>query len=331
MAQSRVARTRTAGRVFSPLVGPATARRSRGLTRGSPLSPLVTECGTPEALRAGLLRISQVSSIDRSGRPPASDLEGVEVTDSKGRAPSPGPTTTRPHPSGRRGLRWAALFVVVGFVIVVASLVSGWWALTVTTSGGPTVTTIFAPGSQYQVSCSVSGCGSLRSGSLSYTSGSLGAVGNLYEAVQVLLILSAVLSGLAVAVVLAGVFGRSIPPRRLLGIALATFLAFLLALVPVVAVAGFQTSALDQDGGGIPSAAPSPLSSFWGSCSASGGSDGICFSGSTGTTVSANWGPSTGWALAIVGALILLLGFVALLRTRPVYERTPAWGASDRV
>jgi len=224
-----------------------------------------------------------------------------------------------------------SLLLVLAAALLGASTVTGWWSLAESTSGGPTVTTTFLPGSMYQLSCSVSGCSGYRTGSLSYASGSLGAVGNLYEAVQVLLVLGALLGFVAGAVGLAGSFRAGFSRRRLSLCAFAAVLALLLAIAAVVAVPALQVSALDQDGGGIPPTAPSPLSSFWGSCSSSTGSDGICVSGSSGLTVSASWGPGIGWALAIAGALLLLFGLVALLRTRPVRRAVPGTGAYQRV
>lgn len=273
------------------------------------------------ATRFGLLRMSQVSSIDRT-----SQYRRSEPTETEAGGPQPLPPASPPRgapPRQRRRLILAASLTTVGVVLLLGSIFAGWWTLTLTQGGGTTVTTSFLPGNQYYLTCSGTGCAATP-GFTDYSSGALGAVGNLYGAVQVLLILSVLLGLVVVLVGWAGVLGYGVSRRRFLLGCFTLFLAFGLGLGAVIAVTAFQTSALQQDGGGIPTAAPSPLSSFWGSCSASNGaSDGICQTGQGGASVTAIWGPALGWALAVAAVALLLLGFIELIRAGPMRRTSP--------
>jgi len=271
------------------------------------------------ATRFGLLRISQVSSVDRSSSyrrssPPAEGERGA-----------PPPPTVPPPARGsyvarrRRRLLLAAGISILGATLLLLSAFTGWWSLSYSEGNGPTITTTFVPGSEYSVSCSVTGCAGVRSGTSSYGAGDFGAVGTLYGAAQLLLIAAAVLGLLVGVLGLIGLGGRGFPRPVFLFAGFAALLAVVLALGAVVGVTAFQPSALSQDGGGIPATAPSPLSSFWGSCSTNGlANDGICQSEGSGVLVSASWGPGLGWAFAWIGAIVLLFGFVTLLRTGPI-------------
>jgi hypothetical protein len=220
----------------------------------------------------------------------------------------------------------ATVLLILGAVILFVAAFSEWWTLTETASGGPVRSESFLPGSQYLISCSGTNCANAV-GSFSYASGNLGAVGGLYEAAQALLIVAGVLALLAAALALLGVLGRGYGRRRYLVACFSGLLAVGLSLGAFAAVTGFQTSALAQDAGGIPSVSPSPVSSFWGSCSASsGGSNGICQSTLSGATVSATWGPAAGWVLGVVGAVLLLIGFLLLVRTRPTRGAAREYG-----
>ena len=278
------------------------------------------------AIKLGLLRISQVSSIDRTSQyrrsaPPDSE--------SGGGPPSPVPSAPVPRgppPRQKRRVTLAAVLVTMSLVLLLIAVFTGWWSFTVIQGGATTITTSFAPGSQYLRTCASSMPGPNcvgPSGLIGYGSGDLGAVGNLYQAVQVLVILSIVLGLFAAMVAWSGVLGLGIGRRRFLIGCFAFFLSFGLALGSVVAVAAFQPSALQQDGGGIPAAAPSPLSSFWGACSTSGtATQGVCQSG-TGSSFSAAWGPTLGWFCAAAASILLLIGFVELVRAGPLRRNVP--------
>jgi len=267
--------------------------------------------------RFGLLRSTQVSSVDRPSHY-RRDLRTSGAGEGGAGPPEPDSPQRVPVPvRHRRGLVGASVFVLLGAAILLVAAFSGWWSLTTNTSGGPVRSETFSPGGNYAVSCSGSGCGT-TTGTFAYASEGLGAVGELYGAAQVLLLIAGALAVLTALLGFLGAFRYGFPRRRFLLCCFALLVAFGLALAALVAVSAFQTAALAQDGGGIPSAAPSPVTSFWGSCSANaGGSNGMCQSPLSGAAVTDSWGPTIGWALALVGLLFLLVGLWALFRTRP--------------
>jgi hypothetical protein len=229
------------------------------------------------------------------------------------------PGRAPPRRYRRRPQAWPSVILLIGVALVIGSLLAGWWAYTVQEpNNGGTIQFQFLLGSQYSVTCSGgSDCAREPTGTLSYGSENLGSVGNLYGGALALM-LGALVAGIAAAAVgLLGALGYWVSRRQSLVAVLLTLVTFGLALGATVSVAALQPAALQQGGGGIaPGGSPSPASSFWGSCSASGLNNGACSSG-TGT-ITAQWGASAGWYLALFACVALLVALVLHLVSRPV-------------
>ncbi len=219
----------------------------------------------------------------------------------------------------RRPPAWPSLFLLVGVALVVGSLVSGWWMLSVQEpNSGGTVVYSFQLGAQYSASCTGgSDCGQVPTGNLAYDAHNLAAVGNLYEG-ALALTLGALVAGIGAAVLgLGSTLGYWSRRSLFLLTTLLIVVTFGLLLGATVSIAALQPAAIAQQNGGIASAgSPSPASSFWGSCSGNGLASGICSTASG--SITASWGAASGWYLALVAAFVVLVALVLHLYLRPV-------------
>lgn len=228
------------------------------------------------------------------------------------------PRSTRKGPLSRRSVIGAAL-LVVGVVLLLATLFVGWYAYSITaadsSSGTPftiTGTITLFPLDQVSeaVSCQGwSGCSSYN-GTVTgpYPQGGSNSLGGLYDLVAGLVIASIAL-GLAAAVL---TLARVRRLSRLTGI-LVVLAIVLLALAPTILLAA-QPSVLSAQGApftesGKTTSTSSPGTSFFGSCSGTG----CGVSLQAGVTDSGTWGPSLGWYLCL-GALAPLLAGLLVIR-----------------
>jgi len=268
--------------------------------------PYGAEEPPPERQLPDLLTNQTVSPDHSFERPPAY-------------VPPPPPVRTPPRRFRRRPSSLPALVLVLGLALVIGSCLGGWWTMTVSEPNQEgTLGITFLLGSQYGVTCSGgSACSEEPTGSLSYSDHSLGPVGDLYAGALTLMVAALVAAVLTAMVALAGALGYWTTRMQFLLALLLGLLTIGLLLGATLSVAGLQPSALGQAGGGFaPNSAPSPATSFWGSCSGGGSSQGAC--SSSGGTVTASWGPGVGWYLGVLGALVFVFGLILHLRARPV-------------
>lgn len=218
-----------------------------------------------------------------------------------------------------------ALAIVGGIVLLVA-IALPWYAITASGSeslgalGGSysiSTTENDLPGSSYTVTASCSGsstyCSAVSaiSETKTYSSSNATNTGNLYGAIEGLLIGGGILAILGAILAFVGTGTRS----KLMTPAL---ILVVLGLVLGFAAAGYlaadSVSAYKADSHGLPSNGTGPFASFSGSCSE--GTSG-CFGGfGGGGNGTATWGPTTGWYLAWVGGVILLISVVLIWRGR---------------
>lgn len=147
----------------------------------------------------------------------------------------------------------------------------------------------------------------------SYSQSGWDSIGGLYDTVVALVVGGAALGLVAAAVgVMAG-------RKTRWSVALVAVAVLLSALAPTVLYLS-QPSVLQSQGS--PYNGPSPKTSFFGSCQGGGCNTSLA----TGETLSASWGPSIGWYLAMVAVVPFVLSLVLLRRT----SRGPAYsGLND--
>jgi hypothetical protein len=212
----------------------------------------------------------------------------------------------------RRSIAGGTL-LIVGIVLLLVSLLVGWYAITATGSGSSDgssyavdgtstytpftyVETLTCAGSSY--------CFSNTTTTGAWAQGGNGNVGTLYDAVSAFVI-GGVILGLAAAGLALASGGR----RSGLAGVLAVIAILLAVLAPVVLLAA-QPSVLNGGSGNQPGGS-SPRSSFFGSCSGTGCGASL----PSGSTLSASWGPALGWYLCLAAVAPLLVGFL-LIRSR---------------
>lgn len=206
----------------------------------------------------------------------------------------------------------------MGTGLLAVSLATPWWTYSVGFGNGGSNSFAFYPGADYSVACSGSGCGGLPSGSEAYGSHGLAAVGNLYGTVLGVTAAAIVCVILSIALAVVALVRRRRDRRPFVLAGVLAVAGFLLVVGAVAGVVASQPSALGQGAGGIPTAAPSPAASFWGSCQSGGsGSGGACAGSGSGPSESASWGAGLGWYLALAGAVTWLVGLVGLFRRPP--------------
>ena len=214
-----------------------------------------------------------------------------------------------------KGTRFtASTLLLIATLLLATSMGVSWWGASVSGGGHATVLG-FDPGSAFTVQS-----GSNSSAQQSYISVGLVHVGQLYEAVLGIGLLATVAGLVSVVLSYLGAFAvfksRRILPFTLvitlISLASAAILPGLVALGQPGAFNADNTSGFGRSACG-PS--PSPCTGFWGSVSAGG------------STVS--WGADVGWYLAIVAAVLLLVGLLLLWTVRKMpYTRYEARATS---
>jgi len=209
--------------------------------------------------------------------------------------------------------------LVAALVLLVLSLGLPWWSETLTASGPSAATSSqsYSPISGVAGTCSPA-CSSLAGnpplspfqGTKSFGSVGLNETGALYAG-----ILGVVIIGIAsVVIALVASFVGPIRSRLRASAVLAAIVASVLAcgLLASLQPLTYRTDHLAWlSDHGAWTVAPSPETSFWGSC-APGPSSGICASG-----WSVSWGPGPGWYLIAAAALVLMaIVLVPVLRAR---------------
>lgn len=203
------------------------------------------------------------------------------------------------------------LVMVIGAILLVVSLLVGWYAVTGSIGSGAfsgTLTLTLKPGSQYTYSASAAGLSISNTCSYSGSNGTTGCVGNLaktgqlYSIVEYLLIVGIIVGFLgAILAMMSG--GRR--KGAVMGLAVIALLVAIVApMVLLAAQPGAIKSDLGSSSGGFGSNNTGPQSSFFGS--------------SNGFT----WGPSTGWYLSIGAFVLFLIGM--LLSGRGTEAAAPA-------
>jgi ABC-type branched-subunit amino acid transport system permease subunit len=200
-------------------------------------------------------------------------------------------------------------------LLLVLALFVGWYSLTYTQQDALVANywaETFFPGQA--VSGQVATLGGPFPGHFSknvsdYAEQGLTRTGQLYEAVQ-LLVLSAIIVG-AVGGFLA--LAPRAPSMRRKGVATSLLLACaVLALVAPIALVDLQPSALRQDPTGFNVPWNSPGASFFGSCTY--GQCGRNFG---------SWGPSWGWYLSVAAAALMVIAALVFLWTTRRGRRGP--------
>jgi len=200
--------------------------------------------------------------------------------------------------------------LLVGSLLLLASMFTAWWTLSIT-DGGSAETISFFPGASYVTTGSPET--GLFFGAPTYSASGLNQLGVLYGH-----ILSAGIFVIVIAFV-AALIGflslRSVRPRiyRAIILVAGCCTTAVAVMVPFL-VAGFHEYAFasDVDGEITCSPPPSPCSTFWGSETTNG------------TTWT--WGPGLGWVLAVVAAFVLVTALVFLVsayRPYPYSDEPP--------
>ncbi len=227
--------------------------------------------------------------------------------------------------SGRaRGV--ASVFLLVAFVLSIASAITPWWYDTITygaSTTAPSVSMDFMPGTTTMVDCT--GLSSAytpctASTSWGYTGSGLYLLGSYYVLAHVVTILCAVLA------LIGGTFMAMHATRRGWGRwhfhtthLLALLVGILLLVIPAVMVMG-QPGLVGQatTGSGPYDYFLGPEGQYCGANTPSTGYFGNCTftitSAFAPTTYTASWGAGLGWYLSIFAAFFALLGGVLFLR-----------------
>jgi len=230
----------------------------------------------------------------------------------------PGASLPRPKKRGRPS--GSAILLIVVVVLLGASLVLPWWSETQLAPGpdGVRSTQNYAPLTGVTGSCSPA-CPAYESGppfgpiqgTKSFSSIGLNRTATLYYSCVALVVVGLVAAAFAVVTLP----NRAASPRRrirasrwLLAVALFASVGASAALAGLQPVAFREDVAATFSSNASWTAAPSPETSFWGSC-APGLTNGICSSG-----WSVSWGPALGWYLITIAAVVLLV--IHLLRAR---------------
>jgi len=231
---------------------------------------------------------------------------------------TPGPT--RVPPRGGLGSDTAkAVLFGVAIALLALSLVFPWWSESAANpmSASETSTQEYSPITGVTGTCSP-GCTPAEEGPLpgpfqgikTFSSLGLNETGALYEGVLGLTIIGMASAALALVAPFAAPLRARLRSFAPLAAIVASALAsgLLAALQPV---AYRMDNAATFEDHGAWTAAPSPQTSFWGSCSP-GPSNGICTSG-----WSDSWGPGLGWYLVVGAALVLMaIALLPVLRAR---------------
>lgn len=220
----------------------------------------------------------------------------------------------------------ASLFLLVAFVLSIASALTPWWYDTITYGaylGAPSASMDFLPGTTSSIDCTAliptsSPCTSVTN--WDYAGSGLYLLGSYYVLVHVVTILCAVLA------LVGGSFMAMHATRRGWGRwhfhtthLLALLVGILLLVVPAVVVTG-QPGLMGQatTGSGPYDYFLGPEGQYCGANTPSTGYFGNCtFTISAAfspATYNASWGAGLGWYLSVIGAFFALLGGVLFLR-----------------
>ena len=206
----------------------------------------------------------------------------------------------------RRRLAVSSL-LLVGAVLLSVSMGVSWYELSVT-GGGLDATVNYYPGSSYTGSHAngTTGTGGFA-GSGTYSSLNETHVGQLYEALLIIGIMSALSAFVAMGIGFLAPLGK-LHSRHFLRVTIIfTVIALVAAALAPSLLALDQSAAFNADASAVnphyscPSS-PSSCNSFWES--------------QTMYAIPVTWGPSIGWYLALVAAVVLFGAFVLVLSTR---------------
>ncbi|MCI4342332.1 MAG: hypothetical protein L3K11_08195 [Thermoplasmata archaeon] len=235
----------------------------------------------------------------------------------------------------RKGML-GGLLLIIGAILLVVSLLVGWYVFTAKSnfsesfggtsfSGSSTSTVTLSLGSNYQLSgtSTVNGVSASQSRTCAYAGNSTCPaeknVSSLYSAGEYIVVGGVALGFLGGILAL---MGGSRPGMRKIGMVFGV-VALLLAIAAPMTLLAAQPGAFKSDeGNAYMGNGTGPDHTYFGSCSGSScGSTGV----PGGSNTTGNWGPSTGWYLSIVGFVILLLGVIMSRRgTEPAAAPTPA-------
>jgi hypothetical protein len=209
-----------------------------------------------------------------------------------------GPTSARSVAAG--------IVLFVGVVLLVSSLLIGWYSVTARATGSEQGTTayvngteVYYPLNQYslQLTCAGSSyCPQNETETSSYSQGTFDSIGTLYDIVAAFVIGGFALGFCAGVIAIAS---RRLGSRLVLGLAL---IAIILAVLAPTILMVAQPSVLSSQRGS--SSGSGDWSSFFGSCSGSNCGQSLV----QGVGLNATWGPSLGWYLALSATAPLIAG-----------------------
>jgi hypothetical protein len=221
-----------------------------------------------------------------------------------------------PGPNGGRRRRWGAGLVLLGAVLLIGSLFVGWWTLQVSGFGITETLVLGFPvpnggnGVSFECGGNLSQFVEKCPAPESYSNASLTHTGNLYSAIQYV-----VLGGIALGLVggFLALRPSTLDRRRKLMMVLVS-VALVVALVAPVSLTLVQPSAMNSDHpyGTIGGNGTSPTNTFWGTNT----TDGIGYV----------WGASYGWFLALGAFVLTLVGLLLLRRTSKPPSSEPSRG-----
>jgi hypothetical protein len=245
--------------------------------------------------------------------PPPSSMPPQQPTPPSFGVPHPMQPPQRTPTAQARGRRLtASTLILVAAILLTVSLFVSWWTANVS-GGGTNETLYFLPGYSYSATGNA-GMG-VFSGSQTYAAAGFTHLGQLYEVVLWVGIVSLIAAFIAAILGYIGAFGvfRSRAGHR--ATLVLTVVSFVTAvLLPPLVTLG-QPGAFAADSNGGCGAGTSPCNSFWGSMTTDG--------------VTSSWGADVGWYLALAAAVLVVVALVLFLSSRrEPYTSGEIWAAS---
>lgn len=256
-----------------------------------------------------------------------------------------------PPPSYHKRQAWAAGLAIVALIIGIIAAFSPWYTTSTQGAAGGdggeqlSVSANFVPGGSWSVTVSCSDCEgeSIPQTTLlcPYAGGgledcpALPSTGSLFGELETLLAVGVVLALVGISLALLAALGFLRPRALFLGVVVLLLAGGALWIGASVALALEEPAAFQSDMQSLgsestlfedcPSSSQGPGSSFVGSCSNDVGD----------TSLSNQWGPSTGWYASLIGGGLLIVAGIVLLstsknrfvRTRPTLPGPSAYGA----